>query len=77
MAKRYENMNDYNEELEGKKKKRMTLNPFENMFNKDGKGIEKDELFSYVSEHGNLPRKTFSMGEAVSKRYYIEARKIV
>ena len=40
-------------------------------------GIEKDELFSYVSEYGNLPRKTFSMGEAVSKRYYIEARKIV
>ena len=44
MAKRYENMNDYNEESEGKKKKRMTLNPFENMFNKDGKGIERDEL---------------------------------
>ena len=40
-------------------------------------GIEKDELFSYVSEFGNLPRKTLSMGEAVSKRYYIEARKIV
>ena len=43
MAKKYENMNDFNEESAGKKK-RMTLNPFENMFNKDGKGVEKDEL---------------------------------
>lgn len=39
-------------------------------------GMEKDELFPYVSEHGTLPRKTFSMGEAESKRYYIEMRKI-
>lgn len=39
-------------------------------------GIEKDELLSYVAENGSLPRKTFSMGEARSKRYYIEARKI-
>lgn len=45
MAKKYQNMNDYNEEPELKqKKKRMTLNPFENMFTKDGKGVEKDEL---------------------------------
>ena len=44
MAKKYINMGDYNEESEVKKKKRMTLNPFENMFSKDGKGIEKDEL---------------------------------
>lgn len=44
MAKKYQNMNDYNEGNELKKKKRMTLNPFENMFNKDGKGVEKDEI---------------------------------
>lgn len=43
MAKKYENMNDYNSEPE-LKKKRMTLNPFENMFKKDGKGVEKDEV---------------------------------
>lgn len=43
MAKKYENMNDYNPESESKKK-RLTLNPFENMFNKDGKGVEKDEI---------------------------------
>ena len=39
-------------------------------------GVEKDELFAYVAANGTLPRKTFSMGEAASKRYYIEARKI-
>ena len=39
-------------------------------------GIEKEDLFPYVSRYGPLPRKTFSMGEAKSKRYYIEARKI-
>lgn len=39
-------------------------------------GISKSELFPYVREHGALPRKTFSMGEAHDKRYYLEARKI-
>lgn len=39
--------------------------------------IEKAELFPYVEKHGSLPRKTFSMGEARSKRYYIESRMIV
>ena len=43
MAKKYENMNVYNPESESKKK-RLTLNPFENMFSKDGKGVEKDEI---------------------------------
>ena len=42
MSKKYVNMGDFNEETP--KKKRMTLNPFENMFTKDGKGIEKDEI---------------------------------
>ena len=39
-------------------------------------GMAKEELFPYVAENGTLPRKTFSMGEARSKRYYLEARKI-
>lgn len=39
-------------------------------------GIYKSELFDYVSKNGTLPRKTFSMGEAESKRYYLESRKI-
>lgn len=40
-------------------------------------GMNKNELFDYVEKHGTLPRKTFSMGEAESKRYYLEARQIV
>lgn len=40
-------------------------------------GMDKKELFPYVEMHGTLPRKTFSMGEADSKRYYLEARKII
>ena len=39
-------------------------------------GIGKDELFDYVREKGILPRKTFSIGHAEDKRYYIEARRI-
>ena len=40
-------------------------------------GMEKSDLFGYVEAHGALPRKTFSMGAAKTKRYYTEARKIV
>ncbi len=39
-------------------------------------GMAKETLFPYAEEFGTLPRKTFSMGEARSKRYYIETRKI-
>ena len=39
-------------------------------------GIAKSELFPYVEAYGALPRKTFSMGEAHDKRYYMECRKI-
>ena len=39
-------------------------------------GMDKSELFPFVCEKGSLPRKTFSMGEAESKRYYNEARRI-
>ncbi|MCI8590556.1 MAG: DUF1015 domain-containing protein [Clostridiales bacterium] len=39
-------------------------------------GMEKSELFPAVAADGALPRKTFSMGHAWDKRYYIEARKI-
>ena len=38
--------------------------------------MEKSQLFTGVSKDGPLPRKTFSMGEAWEKRFYIEARKI-
>ncbi|MGN1074911.1 MAG: DUF1015 domain-containing protein [Eubacteriales bacterium] len=36
----------------------------------------KDELFPSILHDGSLPRKTFSMGEADSKRFYLEARRI-
>ena len=39
--------------------------------------LGKDELFSAIRQWGVLPRKTFSMGEAWEKRYYLEARKIL
>ncbi|MBQ5810625.1 MAG: DUF1015 domain-containing protein [Clostridia bacterium] len=40
------------------------------------RGMKKGDLFDSVSLCGALPRKTFSMGEAASKRYYMECRKI-
>ncbi|MDD4081273.1 MAG: DUF1015 family protein, partial [Eubacteriales bacterium] len=36
----------------------------------------KDQLFPVVKQQGRLPRKTFSMGEANEKRFYMEARRI-
>lgn len=38
--------------------------------------MEKCDLFKTVILDGSLPRKTFSMGEANEKRYYLEGRKI-
>ena len=38
--------------------------------------LDKKDLFKYVSNVGPFPRKTFSMGEAIEKRYYLEGRKI-
>lgn len=40
------------------------------------KPMKKEELFKTVIIDGALPRKTFSMGHAYDKRYYLEARKI-
>ena len=37
----------------------------------------KEQLFKTVMADGVLPRKTFSMGHAQDKRYYIESRRIV
>lgn len=39
--------------------------------------IDKNDFFKTVICKGSLPRKTFSMGEAFEKRYYIECRKII
>lgn len=39
-------------------------------------GMDKSELFKTVILDGSLPRKTFSMGEAKEKRFYLECRRI-
>lgn len=39
--------------------------------------IDKKTLFPAIAAGGVLPRKTFSMGEAYEKRYYMECRKIM
>lgn len=38
--------------------------------------IDKSTLFPAIKAGGVLPRKTFSIGEANEKRYYVECRKI-
>lgn len=38
--------------------------------------VEKNAFFQGIIAGGTLPRKTFSMGHAQEKRYYLEARKI-
>ena len=38
--------------------------------------MQKSELFDAIKQDGSLPRKTFSMGHAADKRFYIEARKL-
>ena len=37
-------------------------------------GISKDTFFGTVEKEGVFPRKTFSMGEAFEKRFYLEAK---
>mgnify|MGYP007116384689 CR=1 FL=1 len=38
--------------------------------------IDKSTLFPAINAGGVLPRKTFSIGEANEKRYYMECHKI-
>lgn len=50
--------------------------------NKDCVGItmpalKRDMLLPYIREFGVLPRKSFSLGEAIEKRYYMESKKIL
>lgn len=39
-------------------------------------GIDKDSFFDVIKTDGILPRKTFSMGHACDKRFYLECREI-
>ena len=38
--------------------------------------ISKNTFFKRIAEKGVYPRKTFSIGESIEKRYYLEARKL-
>ncbi|MDR0386919.1 MAG: DUF1015 domain-containing protein [Treponema sp.] len=38
--------------------------------------VKKSGLFETVARSGPLPRKSFSMGEGIEKRYYLECRKL-
>lgn len=38
--------------------------------------VEKDSFFTTIASGGPLPRKSFSMGEASEKRFYMECRKL-
>lgn len=38
--------------------------------------VAKDSFFATIRSSGPLPRKSFSMGEASEKRFYLEARRI-
>ena len=38
--------------------------------------VEKNSFFQTISKTGPLPRKSFSMGEADEKRFYLECRKL-
>ncbi len=53
-----------------------------NMLSKNDVGIllnaiDKSSFFESIKAGGALPRKTFSMGEAREKRYYMECRRIL
>ncbi|MCJ7624824.1 MAG: DUF1015 domain-containing protein [Anaerolineaceae bacterium] len=39
--------------------------------------MNKSDLFTTVILDGALPRKTFSMGEALEKRFYVESKRII
>ena len=39
--------------------------------------IDKKKVFEEITANGVLPRKSFSLGEAEDKRYYLEARRIL
>ncbi len=39
--------------------------------------LEREKLLPYIRDNGVLPRKSFSLGEAEEKRYYLEGKKIL
>lgn len=55
----------------------ITLSKKENSVGFILSSMKKCDLFKSVRLDGALPRKTFSMGEAFEKRFYLECRKII
>ncbi len=39
--------------------------------------LNKSEFFNMITTDGALPRKTFSLGEALEKRFYLESRHLI
>ncbi len=39
--------------------------------------LPKEELFPHIQSAGNYPKKSFSVGHSLDKRWYLECRKIV
>ncbi|MDP9834171.1 MULTISPECIES: DUF1015 domain-containing protein [Actinomycetaceae] len=48
----------------------------ENALGIDLPALDRSSLFEYVAKQGAMPRKSFSLGEANEKRYYLETRQI-
>jgi hypothetical protein len=40
-------------------------------------GVNKKTFFQFINTIGPMPRKTFSIGDAEEKRYYLECRKLI
>ena len=38
--------------------------------------LDKSELFAHIRRWGNYPKKSFSVGESLDKRWYLECRRI-
>ncbi len=38
--------------------------------------LDKSQLFGHILRHGNYPKKSFSVGAALDKRWYLECRRI-
>ena len=38
--------------------------------------LDKAELFPYIRKNGNYPKKSFSVGHSLDKRWYLECRRI-
>ena len=74
MAKKYENMNDNRSEEPELQRRKRSFNPFEFIYNSDGKGVEKGEL-AVLEKPGikNFFKKAFSdMKESTKAQHEVD-----